>query len=115
LKRSAADTGIGHLQARKAQRDQRSKARADRQAFIAKLQADIGALASKVAHGAPRDARAFDCSALIPADRIAALRAFVRNHHSPAADLGFDIIVSGPWPPYDFTTTSVVPAFANVD
>lgn len=50
--------------------------------------------------GPPKQGQLLDCVALMREPEISLLRRMIHDLHTPARDLGLDIVLSGPFPPY---------------
>lgn len=89
-------------------RTQLAKARAEATAFHRSLQTHARDAVRRTAteQAAPGSRLLLDAAYLVPSTRAAAFRGAVRQRARQLASSGIDAALTGPWPPYNFTSST---------
>ncbi len=107
----AIGSGTAFLTARKAARDAvrakraESRAAADA-AFIALRRVSRDARRGDLEREPAANPPILDAAFLVPRERRAAFKSEVRRHAARCADAGAPLVLTGPWPAYNFVTVS---------
>ncbi len=101
-------TGRDFLLARRTQRDRRTDLKADQVKMARDIVAQLQQYSLQITSNTPPKAdRLLACSALIQRTAQPKLRQLAQRLHQPALDLGLDLVVTGPWPPYSFDVSNI--------
>lgn len=99
----ATADGKAFLRARQAKRDARKNLASKQRSFVQTLAEHAQGIAAQMTHPqTPHPEKAFECSVLMHISAIDDLRSLAQTQDIPATDIGFDLQISGPWPPYSF-------------
>lgn len=95
--------GRAFLKARKVQRDRRQNLASDQLQMARNVLQELDSFSVQVTQAkTPKPSRVLDCAVLIRKTYLPQLRQLARTLHLPSTNLGLDLEVSGPWPPYSY-------------
>ncbi|PJI91430.1 gas vesicle protein GvpL/GvpF [Yoonia maricola] len=96
-----AASGRDFLHRQRGRRDRRHNLQRDRQAFAQDILHQLQTPTLQITPSTcSKPNKLLNCIVLIAKSDITQLRHMARNMHDMALDLGLDLVITGPWPPY---------------